>query len=116
MKSPGRLNIKKRWRALSGTCGLFGMKNRDSFNVIDVRSGSDYTKGHIEDAINIPLETLRSKIIELNKEDAIVVHCNKGTTGNAAQNILINNGFKNVLNLSGGYSQFKIQSENKKTG
>jgi len=52
---------------------------------------------------------LRLRINELDKDGKIVVHCNKGTSGNAAQNILINHGFKNVLNLSGGYSQYKIQ-------
>ena len=31
-----------------------------------------------------------------------MTYCNKGTTGNAAQNVLINLGFKQVFNLSGG--------------
>lgn len=39
----------------------------------------------------------------------LFVHCNKGVSGNAAQNILINNGFRNVYNLSGGYKQYLIE-------
>jgi rhodanese-related sulfurtransferase len=35
-----------------------------------------------------------------------VTYCNKGTTGNAVQNILLNEGFKEVYNLSGGHKNF----------
>lgn len=80
----------------------------DSYTIVDVRSREDYVKGHIERAVNIPLDEMRERISELNKSDKIVVHCNKGTTGNAAQNLLLNLGFNEVYNLSGGYSHYKI--------
>lgn len=86
------------------------IKNRTSFTVIDVRSNKDFEKGHIEDAINIPLGNLREKISQFPKDESIVVHCNKGVTGNAAQNLLINLGFMNVYNLSGGYKEYKLES------
>ena len=38
--------------------------------------------------------------------DIIVTYCNKGVTGNTAQNILLNNGIANVYNLSGGNKHF----------
>jgi pyruvate/2-oxoglutarate dehydrogenase complex dihydrolipoamide dehydrogenase (E3) component/rhodanese-related sulfurtransferase len=85
------------------------MKNRDSFTVIDVRSKDDYNKGHIDGAINIPHEELKETAKSFDKNKKYVVHCNKGTTGNAAQNLLLNLGFKEVYNLSGGYSQYKIE-------
>lgn len=90
------------------------MADRNSYTVIDVRSPGDYSKGHIEGAVNIPHEEMKGRIRELNINDEIVVHCNKGTTGNAAQNLLINLGFKNVYNLSGGYSQYKMELKSKK--
>jgi rhodanese-related sulfurtransferase len=86
------------------------IQNRTSFKVIDVRSNKDFGKGHIEGAINIPLEELREKAGKLSKDESIVVHCNKGVTGNAAQNVLINLGFTNIYNLSGGYKEYKIES------
>ncbi len=88
--------------------------DRNSYTVIDVRSSADYSKGHIEGAINIPHEEMKGRLGELKTIDKIVVHCNKGTTGNAAQNLLINLGFKNVYNLSGGYSQYKMEIKSKK--
>ena len=36
-----------------------------------------------------------------------MTYCNKGTTGNAAQNVLINLGFKQVFNLSGGNKNYQ---------
>lgn len=80
-------------------------ENREEYLIIDVRSKKQYDEGHIEGAINIPIEILREKLKKLDKDKKIVVHCNKGTTGNMAQNILLNNGFK-VYNLSGGYKNY----------
>lgn len=79
------------------------IKNRESYLVIDVRATKDYEKGHIDGAVNMPLGKLRTDFHQFNVNDRIVVHCNKGVTGNAAHNFMLNKGFKNVYNLSGGY-------------
>ena len=85
-------------------------RNRTRFTVIDVRSNKDFEKGHIEGAINIPLGNLIGKAGQFSKGESIVVHCNKGVTGNAAQNVLINLGFSDVYNLSGGYKEYKAET------
>ena len=79
--------------------------NFSKYLIIDTRSESQYNSAHIEGARNIPLEKLREKLNELPRDKKIVVHCNKGTTGNAAQNILLNYGF-DVYNLSGGFKNY----------
>ncbi|HCL55815.1 MAG TPA: dehydrogenase [Spirochaetia bacterium] len=84
-------------------------ENRKNWTVIDVRSLEDYEKGHIPDALHIPFQELKEKSKDFRKSKPIVVHCNKGTTGNAAQNLLINLGFQKVYNLSGGYQNWKNQ-------
>lgn len=76
--------------------------------IVDARSEKDYTKkGHVENAISMPHAELRKRLNELDPKKPVVTYCNKGTTGNAAQNILINRGFKNVYNLSGGHQFYK---------
>ncbi len=82
------------------------LKNRDEYTVIDVRANNQYESGHIEGAINISLGDLKQKTISFDKDQKYVVHCNKGVTGNAAQNLLLNLGFENVFNLSGGYKNY----------
>lgn len=84
--------------------------NRAKFIVVDVRSHKDFDKGHIEGAINIPLANLREKAGQFSKDQSLVVHCNKGVTGNAAQNVLINLGYRDVYNLSGGYQEYIIET------
>ncbi|WP_283606880.1 FAD-dependent oxidoreductase [Faecalispora anaeroviscerum] len=84
-------------------------KSGEKITVIDVRGKNDRDKGFIEGSLHVPLQKIRSALVSFSKDDLIVVHCNKGVSGNAAQNILINNGFRNVYNLSGGYKQYKIE-------
>jgi rhodanese-related sulfurtransferase len=82
------------------------LEKRAEYTVIDVRAKGQYDAGHIEGAINIPLGELKGNAVSLDKDKKYVVHCNKGVSGNAAQNILLNLGFKNVYNLSGGYKNY----------
>lgn len=79
--------------------------------VIDARVKKQYEEAHVDTAINIPHGQIRKKAEELDKEKVVVTYCNKGVTGNAAQNILINCGFKKVYNISGGHKNYKAQSK-----
>jgi rhodanese-related sulfurtransferase len=74
--------------------------------LIDARAKGQYDKAHIETAENIPHGVLRDYAKKLDKNVIAVTYCNKGVTGNAAQNILLNQGFKEVYNLSGGHKQY----------
>jgi NADPH-dependent 2,4-dienoyl-CoA reductase/sulfur reductase-like enzyme/rhodanese-related sulfurtransferase len=75
--------------------------------VIDARVARQYEAGHVANAESLPHEKIRESLDGIGPETTIVTYCNKGTTGNAAQNILLNSGFKKVLNLSGGFTQYK---------
>jgi len=76
------------------------------YKLIDARVMSQYEKGHIRTAENIPHAQLRDALKDMDSDTIAVTYCNKGVTGNAAQNILMNHGFKEVYNLSGGHKQF----------
>ena len=79
----------------------------EDMNIIDARAASHYEKSHVEGAVSIPQEKLRTAADSLDKDKLTVTYCNKGITGNAAQNVLINKGFKKVYNLSGGHKNYK---------
>src|SRR5665648_814066 len=84
--------------------------------IIDARSEDDYLKkDHVADAIHLSHEELREKIEALDPEKMTVTYCNKGVTGNAAQNILLSRGFKNVYNLSGGHKFYAASKSQKDT-
>lgn len=79
----------------------------EKYNLIDARVVAQYDKGHIENARSIPHANFRDAISELDPDAIAVTYCNKGVTGNAAQNILLGKGYKKVFNLSGGHKQYK---------
>lgn len=71
--------------------------------LIDVRNPSEFEKGNIPEAINIPVDALRSRLNELDPQQNIYVYCQIGLRGYLASRILLQSGFKNVYNISGGY-------------
>lgn len=75
---------------------------------IDVRTHDEYKLGTIPGFINIPVDELREHLDELPKEKPIVVTCTVGLRGYLAYRILVQNGFKHVRNLSGGYKTWSV--------
>lgn len=82
--------------------------------LLDVRSELEFNNGHLEGALNIPVDSLRARLGELDKSEKILIYCQIGLRGYVASRILAQNGFK-VKNLEGGYksclmSPFKLAS------
>lgn len=75
--------------------------------IIDVRTELESSIGRIENSTSIPLESLRNKLEEIPKDKKIIVYCSKGLKSYFASRILMQNGFKNVHSLSGGYLLYK---------
>ncbi len=86
----------------------------EKYALIDARVVAQYEKDHIETARSIPHEKLRDAAGDLNSDTIAVTYCNKGVTGNAAQGILLNKGFKRVYTLSGGQKQYNKQHAGKR--
>ncbi|MEO5998235.1 MAG: FAD-dependent oxidoreductase [Chitinophagaceae bacterium] len=71
--------------------------------LIDVRDEHEFITAHIPGAINIPVDDLRGKMHEICADRNIYIYCQIGLRGYLAQRLLLQNGFKNVFNISGGY-------------
>ena len=69
---------------------------------IDVRSEDEYQSGHIDGAINIPLDELRNHLNEINKNKMLCINCQSALRSYIACRILSQYGFK-CKHLSGGY-------------
>ena len=76
--------------------------------LIDVRTPKEFSNGSIPDAINIPVDDLRERLNELKKNEPIIIYCQIGLRGYLAQRILLQRGFTNVKNMSGGYALWKV--------
>lgn len=76
--------------------------SNEDYILVDVRTTDEFNNGHIKDAVNIPVDSLRDRLGELDKNKTIVEYCQVGLRGYIADRILSQNGFK-VLNVTGGY-------------
>jgi len=83
----------------------FEQYNTDSI-ILDVRKPDEWEEGMIKGAINIPLDELRNRLDELDRNKMILIYCQVGLRGYLAYRLLKLNGFSQVKNLSGGYKTY----------
>lgn len=74
----------------------------DDFVLIDVREPYEYQIARIPGARLIPLGDLPKHLSELNPTADIVAHCRSGQRSQKAVDLMKQNGFKNVRNMTGG--------------
>jgi len=77
--------------------------------LIDVREPWEYNIAKISGAQLIPLGTLASEYKKLDPTAEIVMHCHMGMRSMDATQFLIQQGFKNVKNLTGGINAWSQQ-------
>jgi rhodanese-related sulfurtransferase len=73
--------------------------------LLDVRDPFEFRKGHVKDAVHIPLAALRNRIQDLPTDREIWTYCYEGKRSYFALRILKQYGF-NVRNISGGYLMY----------
>ena len=76
--------------------------------LLDVRRADEFAAGKIANAMNIPVDEIRSRFHEIPKDKQIYIYCEAGLRGYLAQRILLQNGFDKVSNLSGGYYLWNV--------
>lgn len=76
--------------------------NDGSVTLLDARTQTEYSRGHIEGFINIPVDSLRERIGELDKNKPVYVICQSGLRSYIASRILTGNGF-DAYNFAGGF-------------
>lgn len=76
-----------------------------SVQLLDVRTVGEYERGHIEGFTNIPVDSLRDNLGELDPSKPVYVICQSGVRSYIASRILTQRGF-DCFNFSGGYRFF----------
>ncbi len=74
--------------------------------ILDIREDIERELGFIEGSVHIPLDDLRDRAGELDKNKNIIVYCAVGLRGYVGERILRQLGFGKVFNFSGGYSTY----------
>ena len=77
--------------------------------VLDVRTSEEYSNGHIPGALNLPHDSLPTRLDELpiSRADEIVVHCRSGRRAKLAEAVLRESGYANVRALTGHYQAWQ---------
>ena len=78
----------------------------NNYQIIDVRNKAEIEKSYmLPGAVHIELDTIRAKkLLNLDKNKPTIVYCAKGMRGYLSYLLLKDKGFKNVKNLSGGFT------------
>lgn len=76
---------------------------QDEAIIIDVRERSEFDKGHLKNAKNIPLSELRERMSEIPKDVPVYVHCRSAQRSYHAVMALQNSGYDHVYNISGSF-------------
>lgn len=84
--------------------GATVMINQRDAAVIDVRPAADFAKGHIINAVNVPMNGFKKQMAALGrfKNGPVIVNCRSGSQSQAACHLLRKAGFEEVYNLKGG--------------
>ena len=67
--------------------------------IIDVRTPEEFVSGHVESAINIEWQDITLVENITNKDNQIFLYCRSGNRSQKATDILIDIGYKDVINL-----------------
>ncbi|HEY9120457.1 MAG: rhodanese-like domain-containing protein [Marinobacter sp.] len=89
--------------------GAVNLINRDEAVVVDIRDRKDFNEGRITGAINIPLNSIKSRASELKKfkDKQIIVADKMGQHSAMAVKQLNAEGYTNVVRLNGGIADWK---------
>ena len=78
-----------------------------NMNLIDIRDNYLYNLGHVLNAVNIPMNFLiMNPSNYLKKDEIYYIYCNRGINSRKTCELLTNVGY-NVVNINGGYTEYK---------
>lgn len=75
--------------------------------VLDVRTPEEFSAGHLPEAVNIPVDELRSRLDEIPHDREIALYCQVGQRGYLATRILRQAGLP-AVNVGGGYKTYRL--------
>jgi glyoxylase-like metal-dependent hydrolase (beta-lactamase superfamily II)/rhodanese-related sulfurtransferase len=75
--------------------------------IADVRRQAEWEEGHIEGALLLPLNQIATEMRQLDPARPIAVHCKGGYRSAIAASLLLRAGFRQVVNVTGGFDAWK---------
>jgi hydroxyacylglutathione hydrolase len=79
------------------------LEMKKGVTVLDVRKPGEWNVSHVKDAIFFPLADFPNNFGSMDRNKPYVVHCGGGYRSMTAISIMNNHGFKNLINVYGGF-------------
>lgn len=80
------------------------LQTAEDYFILDVRTFEEFSEGHLEAAVNIPVDDLRERLSEIPRGPKVFVYCRGGYRSYLATRILLNHGWQDVRNIQGGFT------------
>lgn len=82
--------------------GFAERAKREGGVLLDVRSREEFDAGHLDGAVNFPIDGARERLHELDRDKKYFVYCGVGYRGYVFCRMLSQKGY-DAINMSGGY-------------
>lgn len=74
---------------------------------VDVRDAGSFQEAHVPGALHLNDQSLEAFLTKADKQKPVVVYCYHGHTSLGASAYLVENGFTDVVSLSGGFELWR---------
>jgi len=84
------------------------LQKNSEIKILDVRTGFEFNRGHLKDAINLNYYSRKFKdeLSKLDKNATWLVHCRSGVRSSKTLPIMKRAGFTNIIHLTGGINDW----------
>lgn len=79
----------------------------ENCTIVDVRKPGEWQSEHVENAMHYPLDYMNDDLTKLDKNTTYHVHCAGGYRSVIAISLLMQQGYKNLIDVAGGYGAIK---------
>ena len=83
---------------------------QDGCQLIDIRDEESYLAGHIADAVHIDNNTLKQFVSSAEPSKPLLIYCYHGNSSQQAGHYFIEQGFKKVYSVDGGFEQWRLSA------
>jgi rhodanese-related sulfurtransferase len=110
----GSFFIFRYYKANQAKKALGAISATDTIQFIDVRTRPEFESFSINGSLNIPLQEIESRVVEINKDTTVVVFCASGVRSSSAKKVLQAKGFTKVIDAGGIKNVSNYLKERKK--
>ncbi|CAN5306689.1 MBL fold metallo-hydrolase [soil metagenome] len=83
------------------------LEKNDNVPVLDVRKEDEFESGHIEGAVNAPLDYINDSMLKVDKNKTTYLHCGSGYRSMVFASTLKARGYDHLVDIRGGFDEIK---------